>query len=678
MQEEFGFNNPFERNSVGEEEIWAEGEEGFQDVDLINRSAFKILTDDIEDVRGSKKHTTKVRFMVGTSGAGKSHLFSRLRRWLEGQGIFIYASIPPQRSDGILPWTLKKVVFGLRHRCIDGAVKPYSQLHAALYAALKPYFKFQGSLDEIHTFVQREGEAFFKSARGYFLTQLLSDEPDIGRALVYVLHPERSDLAFRWLAGSTNLSDEELKAIEQNEPLKEEAGLQLLCWLGKVTYVVKTPIVLVLDQLDLMTKNDLVDAFQRILFGLIDNSRNWYLVISLIHDKFEFWKECLSKALRGRLQSGAGLPVVELQELSDPEQKRTLIMQRLASPYLIQLREQDPTKDPLYPLQQVDIDELIAGTPVLPRDLINNASAKYILRLTGAAPPPRALAEEIEAEFEKARAAIKENDLAIEKAVLADRLSELMEVVCLAEGRPFTAQTGPFESQPNFRGTDDLLTFGERQIRLLGHHIHQRRQFPNFLSKVMHLPRETALVRDGSIPISGKTTQERLSQFQQGKIFIHLSRVEIADAYALGQVLAEMRAGDLTGLKTDPPPTEDNIKRCLGGIPKLTRSQVVQRAFELIEDPRPKPRIVQPSLTQVQASTTIVEAVRSVMQSAHWLVFERLQRHLKSMHRLEISGEELRNAIASAPLRHELLCYPADIHAPVDMHILIWSGECHV
>jgi hypothetical protein len=66
------------------------------------------------------------------------------------------------------------------------------------------------------------------------------------------------------------------------------------------------------------------------------------------------------------------------------------------------------------------------------------------------------------------------------------------------------------------------------------------------------------------------------------------------------------------------------------------------------------------------------------MQSAHWLVFERLQRHLKSMHRLEISGEKLRNAIASAPLRHELLCYPADIHAPVDMHILIWSGECHV
>jgi signal recognition particle GTPase len=112
MQEEFGFNNPFERNSVGEEEIWAEGEEGFQDVDLINRSAFKILTDDIESVRGSKKHTTKVRFMVGTSGAGKSHLFSRLRRWLEGQAIFIYASIPPQRSDGILPWTLKKVFLG--------------------------------------------------------------------------------------------------------------------------------------------------------------------------------------------------------------------------------------------------------------------------------------------------------------------------------------------------------------------------------------------------------------------------------------------------------------------------------------------------------------------------------------------------------------------------------------
>jgi hypothetical protein len=46
MQEEFIFNNPFERNSVGPDEIWAEGEEGFQDVASINQSAFKILTDD--------------------------------------------------------------------------------------------------------------------------------------------------------------------------------------------------------------------------------------------------------------------------------------------------------------------------------------------------------------------------------------------------------------------------------------------------------------------------------------------------------------------------------------------------------------------------------------------------------------------------------------------------------
>jgi hypothetical protein len=675
MQEEFIFNNPFERNSVGPDEIWAEGEEGFQDVASINQSAFKILTDDIKGVKVSRKHITKIRFIVGSSGSGKSHLFSRLRRQLEGQAIFVYASNPPTRSDDILAWTLKEVVLGMKHHCITaGVVKPYSQLHAALYATLQPLFGFQESLDEFHTFAQNNSEAFFNKAQSCFL-KLLPNEPDIGRALVHVLHPERSDLAFRWLAGSTNLSEVDLKAIEQNEPLKEEAGLQLVCRLGKVTFVTKTPIVLVLDQLDLMTSSDLVDAFQRILFGLIDNSKNWYVAVSLLQDKFDLWQKYLSKALLGKLQSESSLPVIELRQISDPKEKRTLILQRLALPYLVQLREQSQ-KDPLYPLQKVDIDELIAGTPILPRDLINNASAKYIEQLKpGETPLSLALATEMRAEFDQALASIPGDNIAIQKAELADRLRELIEVVCAAQGRSFTAQTGPLESRPNFHGTDTLLKIGERQVRLLGHHIHQRAQFPNFLSKVMSLPPETVLVRDGSIPISGKATQEKLSQFQKDKIFIHLSKDGIRDAYALGQVLAKMRAGDFTSIKTDPLPTEENIKRYLGNIPRLAQGQVVQKIFQLLE---PTPLLPPPSPLPPPPTTSVVKAVRSVMQSAHWLVFERLQRHLKSMHCLEISPEELRNAIASAPLRHELLCYPADIHAPVDMHILIWSEECHV
>src|SRR5919106_1957560 len=109
--DEFAFNNPFLSNSVGEEEIWAEGEEPFPDVASIHQEAFKVLKDDISLVKNNPKHATKIHFVVGAGGSGKSHLFSRLRRWLGGQAIFVFAANPPRRPEGILPWVLEKVIF---------------------------------------------------------------------------------------------------------------------------------------------------------------------------------------------------------------------------------------------------------------------------------------------------------------------------------------------------------------------------------------------------------------------------------------------------------------------------------------------------------------------------------------------------------------------------------------
>lgn len=275
--DEFAFNDPFRSWSVGEEEIWAEDEATFPDVASIHQEAFKLLKDDLDLVKRNPKHIIQVRFVVGTFGSGKSHLFSRLRRWLGGRAIFVFAAIPPRRSEDILPWLLKKVILGMRHPRLDGGLKPYSQLHAALYAALMPRFRFSEGMDKFHEAAQANRGDLFLRAREFFTEHLLPEDPDIARGLVYVLHPEKSPIAFRWLSGSTNLFDEELKAIEQKEPLQEETALPLLTLLGKANTLTRTPIVLVLDQLDLMTTKDLIDEFQRLLFSLIDTSKNWYV-----------------------------------------------------------------------------------------------------------------------------------------------------------------------------------------------------------------------------------------------------------------------------------------------------------------------------------------------------------------------------------------------------------------
>ncbi|ADE14614.1 hypothetical protein Nhal_1463 [Nitrosococcus halophilus Nc 4] len=684
MNEQFRFINPFLSISVNEDEIWAEEENGFQDIETINQGPFKALTDDIIQVKKDPRHNTRVRFLVGNGGSGKSHLFSRLRRRMGHEAIFTFASNPPTRAEGILSWVLSKVIGGLKHPCLNGEVKPYTQLHGLLYELLRDGFRFNGTLDEFHEAAQADPEAFFSKAQHYLVTRQFPHEPDLARILAHVLHPERSELAFRWLAGSTNLIDQELVAIEQREPLPEEMKLQILSRVGRATVPKGTPIVLVLDQLDLMTQPALVDAFQHLFFALIDESKHWYLVVSLIDDKFDFWKSQFSTALRDRLEEP--LPVVALQPLGDIKEKEALIKLRLATPELVRLRIAQGINNPLYPLGEADIRGLVEGEPLYPRQLLRQAKARYSAVTSGQVEKPVKLGAEIETAFDKARAKINENELEINKDILADRFCEVLEVLCAAEGRAFESHLGPLASEANFRGTDTLLKIDGCEMRLLGHHIHQGAQFPNFMKKVMPLPLESVLIRDGKVPISGKVTSQRLTEFQKDKIFIHLPRPEIGDAYALGEVLASLREQEFAGLNTDPPPTPENIKQCLGEIPKLAHGQVAKKVLALVNPHSASVSASTPPLppmaipTQVQAQIQmppqdLVKAIRALMESDRWLIFERLRRRLKTIHHLEVTPEELRAAIASEPLCHDLLRYPEDTHTVEETQILIWSVE---
>ncbi|MGH8535840.1 MAG: hypothetical protein ACREXM_05080 [Gammaproteobacteria bacterium] len=571
MNEEFVYLNPFLTNAVHESEIWAEEATGFADVESIHAEVSEVLRRDLRTVATHPQHPTRVRFLVGHSGAGKSHLFSRLRRQIGGEAIFAFASNPPTRPAALFRWTLDKIVYGLRRpRVVASAPKPYSQLEALLYRLLlthDPVFVEADpeGLHEVWSDVSEgEREEYLRTveqrlvARGY--------QAPLLRGMLGVFRPETREVAFRWLSGSTNLMVEELQAIGQAQPIEDAEVDALLCLMGDLSHAAATPIVLVLDQLDLMVEPAHIDELQRLLLTLIDQSQNWYVVIGLIQDKFELWSTRLNQALRTRFQGmgGGRLPVTELPQIADAAQKTALLRQRLSSAPLITLRAEEGIASEVYPLGDGDIDSLVSGATDLPRALLARACAVYQKRTEAGARPVESLGARMHSEFEERRARIDPETMSVDKASIADRLREAIELAALANGLgPVDARVGPLEQEGPSQGTDAIVTVGGRPLRILAHHVPQGPAFPRFLSRVLGLPWGTVLVRDGAVPISGQVTTQRLEEFRKDKQFLHLPRPAIADLFALGEVLAELREGNFGTLPTDPVPTPDNVKAAL-------------------------------------------------------------------------------------------------------------------
>lgn len=571
MNEELVYLNPFLRNSVHESEIWADEATGFADVESIHAEVSEVLRRDLRTVATHPQHPTRVRFLVGQGGAGKSHLFSRLRRQIGGEAIFAFASNPPTRPAALFCWTLDKIVYGLRHpRVVAGTIKPYSQLEALLYRLLlihNPVFveTDPDALHEVWSSVsEEEREEYLRSveqrmvARGY--------QAPLLRGMLGVFRPETREIAFRWLSGSTNLMIEELQVIGQAQPIEDAEVDALLRLIGDLSHAAATPIVLVLDQLDQMVEPAQIDELQRFLVMVIDQSQNWYVVIGLIEDKFQLWSARLSEALRTRFlaMGGGRLPVMELTLIADAAEKTAVLRQRLGSSPLVALRGEQGISSDIYPLRDSDIDSLVATAPVFPRALLSLACALYQERAEAVPRPVESLEARMLAEFEDRRARIDPEAMSVDKASLADRFREAVELVASANGLgPLDARVGPLEQEGPAQGTDTIVTVGGRTLRILAHHVHQGPAFPRFLGRALGLPGGTVLVRDGAVAISGQVTTQRLEEFRKDKQFLHLPRPAIADLFALGEVLAELREGNFGTLPTDPAPTSDNVKAAL-------------------------------------------------------------------------------------------------------------------
>ncbi len=392
--------NPFISTSVGENDLWNAA--AFLDVPYINSVPFGALRIVVDQVRA--QHRSQVRFVRGAGGSGKSHLFSRLRRECADTIFYAYAPNPPLQPEALENFILTRFVSSLRHaaRSKEGAEAPYSQLRLLAYALLKPVVEQEFTFPQLHDAWATIALDTRKEMIHEAVQLLEAEHPMVPRSvlrcLLNVLRDDKEHLAAQWLSGAAYLTENELKFLGVAEPLaRSEMGIVIQLF-GKLASQAGAPVVLVLDQLDLVATQPQFDEMQRLLFALIDQSENWVVLIGLVAERFAAWDASLTQALRGRVgvpdsnaPLGFRLPVIDMLPIAN-EQKRLLLNCRLDTPALVEQRKKDGITSAIHPLLDEDVARLTAGGAIFPRHLLAAAAEAYALRTTQSALPPEIVA----------------------------------------------------------------------------------------------------------------------------------------------------------------------------------------------------------------------------------------------------------------------------------------------
>jgi hypothetical protein len=686
--EAFRYLNPFENAAVHEDEVWGEEQRDRFDVESIHAEVSRTLLEDLRHV--AAKQTTRVRFVVGAPGIGKSHLFSRLRRQLSGAAAFVFASMPPTRPEGLPYWWLERVIAGLQHpRWLDGEQRPFSQLDALIYRLLIKYDPgLQNQTEDLAHEVLDEVEP---DDFGYYFAELrtLIRTPDANDALIggllHCLRPESRRLALRWLSGSSNLSDEELALIGQSTVLDESGVRSLLVLIGQLARLARMPIVMALDQLDLMTQPAQIDAFQDLLLLLLNKSFNWYVIVGLNLPRYEEWLPRFTEPLMTRLtaQGGGAVPILELRGVREQAQKRELLERRLTSELLGEARREHGIVSPLYPLLAADVD-LLAARPeaVAPRSLLTQAATLYERRVQAPGEPAaakRSLDEALKVEYEARRARLSETPTMADRAVIADRVADVVRLVAQRQGcRDIRMTTGILEGNTPGAGTHNIFTLDQRQLHIIGHHVHKGGAFPTFVKKALALPPGAIFVRVAAASTSGAKSAVLLQQLREHHVLVLLTQSDLSDLDALAQLLADLRGGDLRSLDTEPEPSDAAVMQAILELPLFESLPLALAIRHALEHPTTRAAASTPAAPPLPAAAeptvppTLVQLVHDIMQPLRWLAVERLCWLLRRKHQLHYSAEDLGMLLRAAPFEHMLEVHPNTSLAPGQPQIIIF------
>jgi hypothetical protein len=321
--------SPFENNHA---DPWARA---FVDLPELNAAVTNAIAGAITQVRStsgrpdSEVRTTSL-LVLGPAGAGKTHLFARLRRKLGPKAVFVH--LRPLVGTEMTPrYVLGQIVQQLGYEVeTRGGDRSLKQLEALVGSSLaqldgvSPDWP-RAFLDE----VMGLDEAARAQKLEWAVERLLdrhreADETYLARLLhAPFLKPAQQRAALAWLAGR-DLEEQQMQRLGVAGGLPEERILQALQTLGLFA-APGSPIVLVFDQLenlmDAEATGSRVRAYANLVAELFDATRGFVLVQMALDSEWEHAiRPQLSEAQKSRL-GGHTIPIA----LPTPGQARELV-----------------------------------------------------------------------------------------------------------------------------------------------------------------------------------------------------------------------------------------------------------------------------------------------------------------------------------------------------------------
>lgn len=538
---------------------WAEPE----DIASINQAASDLIFDRIEAVRaagareGAALPSASI-LLLGPAGAGKTHLFTRLRRRAGRRAVFIHTRpqigvepTPRFVLHSILD-SLKQKVFGDEHMqleivagamlaAMEGGERNYPLVAVDDALRLDP----EARADLIERVVGRIEDRFPGIAPDY-LERLLA-VPFAGRA-------ERRAL-LAWLSGREP-SMIELERLGAPGALADADVMRALSTLG-VAAAYGAPVVLVFDQLENLAEDGgrvgRIHAHARLVSDLRDTVHGLVIVQMALDAE---WVTRIHPALTASDRDRLEEKVVHLALPTPAERRALLEVWREALP------EADRELPFPHPFPRAEVERWINDRGMTPRMLMQAAGEACMLRRESGpdslgprsmeAPPvsapPREPSERLAAEWrdamEKGRAEI-DAAAAEKRGVPAERVASGL----VATLRLFGAEVSPVASKagPHLQATRDGSSV---DVVVAQHGNHTSLAAAIRAAAAVAPARRVVLVRERAAPIppTWKEVERLLATFvvTPGASFAWVDREDVARLLAIEGFVTAARSQDLS------------------------------------------------------------------------------------------------------------------------------------
>lgn len=355
--------NPFHREHA---DAWSSD---FVDVPSLNKKASDTIGDavrSIQDAAGGDASNLRSQsiLVLGPAGAGKTHLFARLRRSLGRKAAFVLVR-PELGVDPTPRHILSTVMDALGRKSASSDKRQLDVIVGAFLAQMRDTDSRWAHV------VLEELAAMDEAARELAIEEVLEkiedlyDELDIGWLELFLRAPfmKRASrrAALKWLSG-LEPNERELKRIGYNAPLPDESVVGALRTVALVA-TFGAPILLVFDQLENLVDGDdttRVTAHANLVSELFDSVRGLVLVQMALDAEWDRRiQPVLSESQRSRLEAK-----VLLTRMPSPAEREQLVKAWVAK------LPADESKPFPWPFADEDWNAIAKRTVMTPRMLM--------------------------------------------------------------------------------------------------------------------------------------------------------------------------------------------------------------------------------------------------------------------------------------------------------------------